>query len=64
MEVYRQLMSSRSLATAVALYHSRTLTLEQAATYCGRSTDRLLAEVQACSLPTSGEGGPRRRAAD
>jgi hypothetical protein len=57
-------MSSRSLATAVALYHSRTLTLEQAATYCGRSTDRLLAEAQACSLPVHEEPGANTRAAD
>jgi predicted HTH domain antitoxin len=57
-------MSSRSLATAVALYHSRTLTLEQAATYCGRSTDRLLAEAQACSLPVHEELGANTRAAD
>jgi hypothetical protein len=57
-------MSSRSLATAVALYHSRTLTLDQAATYCGRSTDRLRAEAQACSLPVREEPSGATRAAD
>ena len=40
-------MTSKSVATALTLYHARTLTLEQAATVGGCSTAQLEESAQA-----------------
>jgi|GEM_PF-323797 len=47
-------MTSKSVATALTLYRARTLTLEQAATVGGCSTDELEASARAFA-PTPSE---------
>ncbi|MFC6753336.1 DUF7317 family protein [Halorubrum tibetense] len=50
-------MTSKSVATALTLYRSRTLTLEQAATVGGCSTAELEASARAFSpLPGHASG--------
>jgi len=49
-------MTSKSVSTALTLYRSRTLTLEQAATVGGCSTAQLAESARAFE-PVAGEGG-------
>ena len=53
-------MTLRSLTTALTLYRSNALTLEQAANYGGVSRKTLIAELRSRSIPVREEGTTRK----